>query len=143
LENKERRACAGRHARLAARPEATGSLLSALKGLWESLFAFRMRGGLAGFLPRRHCRLQIADCRFGRVTLQSTIYNLQSEKERTMSHYTVEELIARWRNEALTVEQMIGQILQVLRVHEQRLKDVGRAAPAPAGEPPPASRREQ
>ncbi len=57
-----------------------------------------------------------------------------------MSNYTVEELIARWRNEALTVEQMIGQILQVLRVHEQRLKDVGRAAPA--GESPPASRRE-
>jgi hypothetical protein len=59
-----------------------------------------------------------------------------------MSHYTVEELIARWRNEALTVEQMIGQILQVLRVHEQRLKDVGRAAPTPAGDPPPTSRRE-
>ena len=60
-----------------------------------------------------------------------------------MSHYTVEELIARWRNEALTVEQMIGQILQVLRVHEQRLKDIGRAAPPSAGEPPSASRREQ
>ena len=53
-----------------------------------------------------------------------------------MSHYTFEELIARWRNEALTVEQMIGQILQVLRVHEQRLKEVGRAGPAPTGEPP-------
>ena len=58
-----------------------------------------------------------------------------------MSHYTVEELIARWRKESMTVEQMIGQILQVLRVHEQRLKDVGRAAPE--GEPPSASRREQ
>jgi hypothetical protein len=53
-----------------------------------------------------------------------------------MSHYTVEELIARWRKEALTVEQMIGQILQVLRAHEQRLKEVGRAASAPEGEPP-------
>ena len=53
-----------------------------------------------------------------------------------MSHYTVEELIARWRNEALTVEQMIGQILQVLRVHEQRLKEAGRSAPTPAGAPP-------
>jgi hypothetical protein len=59
-----------------------------------------------------------------------------------MSHYTVEELIARWRNEALTVEQMIGQILQVLRVHEQRLKDVGRAAPTSQGEPP-ESRQER
>jgi hypothetical protein len=53
-----------------------------------------------------------------------------------MSHYTLEELIARWRKENLTVEQMIGQILQVLRVHEQRLKEVGRAAPAPEGESP-------
>jgi hypothetical protein len=58
-----------------------------------------------------------------------------------MSHYTVEELIARWRKESLTTEQMIGQILQVLRVHEQRLKEVGRAAPAPAGEPPPPQER--
>ena len=58
-----------------------------------------------------------------------------------MSHYTVEELIARWRKEAMTVEQMIGQILQVLRVHEQRLKDAGRAAPE--GEPPSPSHREQ
>jgi hypothetical protein len=59
-----------------------------------------------------------------------------------MSHYTVEELIARWRKEALTVEQMIGQILQVLRVHEQRLKESGRATTAPEGEPPPTSRQE-
>ena len=45
-----------------------------------------------------------------------------------MSHYTVEELITRWRKEDLTVEQMIGQILQVLRVHEQRLREVARGA---------------
>ena len=60
-----------------------------------------------------------------------------------MSNYTVEELIARWRNEALTVEQMIGQILQVLRVHEQRLKESGRGAPAPEDEPPQAARQRQ
>ena len=58
-----------------------------------------------------------------------------------MSHYTVEELIARWRKESMTVEQMIGQILQVLRVHEQRLKESGRAAPE--GEPPSAAHRDQ
>ena len=60
-----------------------------------------------------------------------------------MSNYTVEELIARWRNEALTVEQMIGQILQVLRVHEQRLKESGRGAPVLEVEPPPESRQKQ
>ena len=57
-----------------------------------------------------------------------------------MSHYTVEELIARWKKESMSVEQMVGQILQVLRVHEQRLKEVGRAAPTAEGEPPPAGR---
>ena len=59
-----------------------------------------------------------------------------------MSHYTVEELIARWRKESLTVEQMIGQILQVLRVHEQRLKESSRAITASEDEPPQTSRRE-
>jgi hypothetical protein len=37
-----------------------------------------------------------------------------------MSHYTIEELIARWKREELTVEQMIGQILQVMREQERR-----------------------
>lgn len=41
-----------------------------------------------------------------------------------MSHYSVEELIARWKREELTAEQMIGQILQILRAQEQRLKEV-------------------
>jgi hypothetical protein len=68
---------------------------------------------------------------------------MADDEERTMSHYTVEELIARWRNEALTVEQMIGQILQVLRVHEQRLKEQGRATMAPEDETPQTPRREQ
>ena len=60
-----------------------------------------------------------------------------------MSHYTVEELIARWKKETMTAEQMIGQILQVLRVHEQRLKESGRAITAPEGEPSQTARREQ
>jgi hypothetical protein len=60
-----------------------------------------------------------------------------------MSHYTVEELIARWKKETMTAEQMIGQILQVLRVHEQRLKEHGRTIMAPEDEPPQTSRREQ
>jgi hypothetical protein len=55
-----------------------------------------------------------------------------------MSHYTVEELIARWKKESITAEQMIGQILQVLRVHEQRLKESGRPISALEGEPPSA-----
>jgi hypothetical protein len=52
LGAKEPRVCTGRHVLLAVRPEATGSLFSVLGGLWESLFAFRLRGRLAGFLPR-------------------------------------------------------------------------------------------
>ena len=39
-----------------------------------------------------------------------------------MSHYTLDELIELWRREKLTTEQMIGQILQVLKAHEQRMR---------------------
>jgi hypothetical protein len=60
-----------------------------------------------------------------------------------MSHYTVEELIARWRKEDLTVEQMIGQILQVLRVHEQRLREVARGAGPPQADEAQTLRKEQ
>ncbi len=42
-----------------------------------------------------------------------------------MSSYTIEELIARWKREELTVEQMIGQMLQVLREQERRLRELG------------------
>ena len=48
-----------------------------------------------------------------------------------MSHYSVEELIARWRREELTAEQMIGQILQVLREHERRIRELARQTVAP------------
>ena len=40
-----------------------------------------------------------------------------------MSHHTIEELIELWRHEKLTAEQAIGQILQVLREHERRLRE--------------------
>ncbi len=45
-----------------------------------------------------------------------------------MSHYSIEELIARWKREELSVEQMIGQLLLVLREHERRLKEASRPA---------------
>jgi len=48
-----------------------------------------------------------------------------------MSHYTVEELIARWKREELTAEQMIGQILQVLKEQERRMRELGRQAAQP------------
>ena len=45
-----------------------------------------------------------------------------------MSHYTIEELIARWKREELTAEQTIGQILQLLREHERRMRELARQA---------------
>ncbi len=42
-----------------------------------------------------------------------------------MSHYSVEELIARWKKEELTVEQM----LQILREQERRLRELARQPP--------------
>jgi hypothetical protein len=47
-----------------------------------------------------------------------------------MSHYTVDELLARWKKEDLTVEQVIGQILLILREQERRMKEAAKAAPA-------------
>ena len=46
-----------------------------------------------------------------------------------MSHYSIEDLIARWKKEELTIEQVIGQVLLVLREHDRRLREAGRAAP--------------
>lgn len=44
-----------------------------------------------------------------------------------MSHYTVDELIARWKREEMTAEQAIGQILLALRELERKVKEDGRA----------------
>jgi len=48
-----------------------------------------------------------------------------SLKEDIVSHYSVEELIARWKKEELTVEQM----LQILREQERRLRELARQPP--------------
>ena len=55
-----------------------------------------------------------------------------------MSHYTLEQLIELWRREKLTLEQMIGQMLQILQEHERRLRELARRAP-PGDERPPAA----
>jgi hypothetical protein len=56
-----------------------------------------------------------------------------------MSHYPIDELITRWTREELTVEQVIGQILLLLREQERRLREAVRGGPAPqrlGGGPP-------
>jgi len=50
-----------------------------------------------------------------------------------VSNYTIEELIARWKREELTIEQAIGQILLLLKEQDRRLRE-----PAP-----PSERRER
>ena len=40
-----------------------------------------------------------------------------------MSNYTIEELIARWKREELTIEQAIGQILLLLKEQDRRLRE--------------------
>lgn len=57
-----------------------------------------------------------------------------------MSNYPLEDLIARWKREELSAEQMIGQLLLVLREHEQRLRELARP-PAPPAKPPTEQRR--
>jgi len=47
-----------------------------------------------------------------------------------MNHYTVDELIARWKKEDLTVEQVIGQILLILKEQERRIKEMDKTTPA-------------
>ena len=46
-----------------------------------------------------------------------------SEKEPQVSNYTIDELIARWKREELTIEQVIGQILLLLKDHDRRLRE--------------------
>jgi hypothetical protein len=61
-----------------------------------------------------------------------------SQKEHTMSQYTLEELINRWRQEELTSEQMIGQLLLALAALQQRVRDVERRLP-PGAEAAPGT----
>ena len=83
------------------------ALFCPLAGLRMSLFAIRRRGArLAGFLVPDDCKLQIAD-----------------QREPKVSNYTIEELIARWKREELTIEQVIGQILLLLKEQDRRLRE--------------------
>ena len=83
------------------------ALFCPLAGLRMSLFAIRRRGArLAGFLVPDDCKLQIAD-----------------QREPKVSNYTIEELIARWKREELTIEQVIGQMLLLLKEQERRLRE--------------------
>jgi hypothetical protein len=47
-----------------------------------------------------------------------------------MSHYTLDELIELWRREQLTTEQVIGQLLLVLKEQERRMREIARIAPS-------------
>ncbi|MFL5803818.1 MAG: hypothetical protein ACJ8CR_19005 [Roseiflexaceae bacterium] len=49
-----------------------------------------------------------------------------------MSQYTMEQLIARWKQEEMTADQMIGQILLVLQAILQRLRELERRPPPSA-----------
>ena len=51
-----------------------------------------------------------------------------------MSHYTLDELIELWRREQLTAEQMIGQLLLMLKEHERRIREIARSAPSGEGD---------
>jgi hypothetical protein len=51
-----------------------------------------------------------------------------------MSHYTLDELIELWKREQLTAEQMIGQLLLVLREQERRMREIARIAPSGEGD---------
>ena len=53
-----------------------------------------------------------------------------------MSHYNIEELIARWKKEELSVEQVIGQLLLVLHEQQQQLRELARRPCAPPDTPP-------
>ncbi len=45
-------------------------------------------------------------------------------KERTMSAYKLDEVIRLWRAGKLTVEQAIGQILQLVQERDKRLQEL-------------------
>ena len=51
---------------------------------------------------------------------RSAICNVEGAK---VSNYPIEELIARWKREELTIEQVIGQMLLLLKEQERRLRE--------------------
>jgi hypothetical protein len=54
-----------------------------------------------------------------------------------MNHYSLEELIELWKEEQMTIEQMIEQLLLVQQDLDRRVREVARRAP-PAEEQTPA-----
>ena len=89
------------------------SVVGPLDGSWKSWSAFRPYG--AGWLASRPTHLH---------------------KEYTVNHYPLEELIERWRREELTAEQMIGQMILLLRGHDQRIRELERRLPPDNGAVP-------
>ena len=57
------------------------------------------------------------------------------DKENTVSHYTIEELIARWKKEDLSVEQVIGQLLLLVHEQQQLLRELARRPCEPPDAP--------
>lgn len=53
-----------------------------------------------------------------------------------MSNYTLDELVERWKHEDLTPEQMIGQLLLLLRRIEERIHELEREKPQEKQVPP-------
>jgi hypothetical protein len=41
----------------------------------------------------------------------------------------LDELIELWKREKLTTEQIIGQLLQILKEHERRVREIARGQP--------------
>ena len=58
-----------------------------------------------------------------------------------MSQYTLEELITRWKQEDMTADQMIGQVLLVLQAMHQRLRELERQRPPSVEGAPSPPRR--
>jgi hypothetical protein len=48
-----------------------------------------------------------------------------------VARYSLQELLSLWHREHLTVEQIIGQILQHLLAQEKQLDDLQRRLPKP------------
>jgi hypothetical protein len=47
-------------------------------------------------------------------------------QEQTMSNYNLDELIARWEHEKVTTEQVVGQVLLLLRSLAERVEELER-----------------
>jgi len=55
-----------------------------------------------------------------------------------MSQYTLEELLARWKQDDVTAEQMVGQLLLAMIALQQRVRELERQRPPSAESPPNA-----